>query len=472
MPLICLWGQEYRVESDLIGEKEIPVDAYYGVQTQRAFENFQISGLKINHFPELIRGLAMVKLAAAKTNHDFGLLSDDILDAIEKASQDLIDGKYSDQFIVDLMQGGAGTSTNMNANEVIANIGLEKMGYKKGEYKYLDPHDHVNMSQSTNDAYPTAIKVAMVLVNDKLIEELKLLAVAFRKKGDQYFEVLKMGRTEMQDAVPMTVGQEFHAFASGIETEIEHLTKSENDFYAINMGATAIGTGLNAPKGFADKCAAHLAIILGKDIKAAPDLISATSDMHSFVVYSSALKCLAIKISKISNDLRLLSSGPRAGIFEINLPAMQPGSSIMPGKVNPVIPEMVNLVCFKVIGNDLTVTMAAEAGQLQLNAFEPVIAYSILESQNMFINATRTFRELCIDGITINKEVLNRYIETTIGIVTVLNPVLGYEKATEVAKQAMESGKGVLEIIREKKLLTEEQIKDLLDPKKMTGIED
>ncbi|NGX43343.1 MAG: Aspartate ammonia-lyase [Chlamydiae bacterium] len=461
----------FRVEKDLLGEKEIPADAYYGIQTARALENFQISGIPLYHYPELIEGCAIVKMGAARANNEFGLLDDKILKAIEYASNALIQGEYHNQFPVDYVQGGAGTSTNMNANEVIANIGLVWMDHKKGDYQYLDPHDHVNMSQSTNDFYPTAVKVGIILINDKLVEELRLLAAAFRKKGDEFNQVLKMGRTEMQDAVPMTVGQEFHAFASGIENEIEHLKNSERSLYVINMGGTAIGTGINAPRGFAPKAAAQIAKLLGKKITPAPDLIFATSDLHSFVTYSSALKCLAIKVSKICNDLRLLSSGPRAGFFEINLPPMQPGSSIMPGKVNPVIPEVVNEVCFRVIGNDVTVSMAAEGGQLQLNAFEPIAGYCIMESQNLFMNASKTLRTLCVDGITINKEVLNRHMETTIGIVTALNPIVGYEKATEIAKEAFETGKGVLEIIREKNILTEEQIKELMDPKTMTGLE-
>jgi len=393
------------------------------------------------------------------------------LAAIEKACQAVLAGKYHDQFKVDWYQGGAGTSTNMNANEVLANIGLELTGHKKGEYQFLDPHDALNMSQSPNDSYPTAIKVAFLLRNDKLIEELQRLVKSFRAKGDAYLEIVKMGRTEMQDAVPMTVGQEFHAFAASLEGEIQLLRDSEKYLYPVNMGATAIGTGLNAPKGYAEKCAAHLAELTGKPIVPAKDMLAATWDQQGFVVYSSALKSLAIKLSKISGDLILLTSGPRAGLAEINLPALQPGSSIMPGKVNPVIPELMNLIAFRVMGNDYSVTLAAHTGQLQLNAYEPLAGLAVVESQALLFNGSNAFRTKCVDGITLNEKVLERYMMTTVGIVTALNPVLGYEKATELANEAYKSGKGILEIIREKKILTEAQIKDLLDPVKLTGLD-
>lgn len=458
-----------EVEHDLIGEKEIPADAYYGIQTVRAMENFHISRLNIDFYPELIKGFAIVKMAAARANNENGVLNDQITKGIDRACEALLRGEYHDQFSIDLVQGGAGTSTNMAANEIIANIALEKMGYKLGEYKYCDPHDHVNLAQSTNDTYPTALKVAFMMMNEQLIEELGVLAESFRRKGNEFNDYLKMGRTQLQDAVPMTVGQEFNAFAAGVETEIEHLKEAEKVLYKVNMGGTAIGTGLNTSEGYAQKCAKHLAEITGKDFELAPDLIAATSDLHAFVVYSGALKALAVKLSKICNDLRLLSSGPRAGLYEINLPAVQPGSSIMPGKVNPVIPEVVNQVCFRAIGNDVTVTMAAEAGQLQLNAFEPVIAYATLESQYMFLNASKTLRTLCVDGITVNKKTLKHNMETTIGIVTALNPIIGYERATELAHEAMETGKGIIELVREKKILTEKEIEELMDPAKMTG---
>ncbi|HEU5238040.1 MAG TPA: aspartate ammonia-lyase [Pyrinomonadaceae bacterium] len=465
-------GQEkVRVEKDLLGEKQIPADAYYGVQTARALENFPLSGVLINHYPGFVEAWAIVKLAAARANTDVGAMKPEKLAAIEKACQAVLAGKYHDQFKVDWYQGGAGTSTNMNANEVLANIALELSGHKKGEYQFIDPHDDLNMSQSTNDSYPTAIKVAFLLRNDKLIEELQRLVAAFRSKGGAYLEIVKMGRTEMQDAVPMTVGQEFHAFAASLESEIQLLRDSEKYLYPVNMGATAIGTGLNAPKGYAEKCAAHLAKLTKKPIVPASDMLAATWDQQGFVVYSSALKSLAVKLSKISSDLILLTSGPRAGLSEINLPALQPGSSIMPGKVNPVIPEVMNIVAFRVMGNDYSVNLAAHSGQLQLNAYEPLAGLAVIESQALLYTTSIAFRTKCIEGITLNEKTLERYIETTVGIVTALNPVLGYEKATELANEAYKSGKGILEIIREKKVLSENQIKDLLDPVKLTGLD-
>ena len=463
--------EKVRVEKDLIGEKTIPADAYYGVQTARALENFPISGVLINHYAGFIEAWAIVKLAAARANTDVGAMKKDRLAAIEKAAEAVLAGKYHDQFLVDWYQGGAGTSTNMNANEVLANIGLELTGHKKGEYQFLEPHDDLNMSQSTNDSYPTALKVAFILRNAKLTEELKKLAASFRGKGDAYLEIVKMGRTEMQDAVPMTVGQEFHAFAAALEDEIRLLGDAEKYLYTVNMGATAIGTGLNAPKGYAEKCAEHLAKLTGKPIVPAADMLAATWDQQGFVVYSSALKSLAVKLSKIATDLIQLASGPRAGLGEINLPALQPGSSIMPGKVNPVIPELINIIAFRVMGNDFSVGIASHSGQLQLNAYEPLSGLAVIESQNLLFKGSVVFRTKCIDGITVNEKTLARYMETTIGIVTALNPVVGYEKATELAKEARTSGKGILEIIRDKKILTEAQIKDLLDPVKLTGLD-
>jgi aspartate ammonia-lyase len=464
-------AQATRTEHDLLGAKEVPADAYYGVQTARALENFQISGVNINHYPGFIEAWAIVKLAAARANTDVGAMKPETLAAIEKAYQELMNGNHHDQFQVDWFQGGAGTSTNMNANEVMANIALEKIGRKKGEYAIVEPHDHLNMSQSTNDSYPTAIKVAFILRNGKLTEELEKLVASFRAKGDAFIDIVKMGRTELQDAVPMTVGQEFHAFASSLEGEIQLLRDAEKYLYSQNMGATAIGTGINVPKGYNERVAFHLAQLTGKPIVPAPDMIAATWDQQGFVVYSGALKSVAIKLSKIAGDLILLASGPRAGLAEINLPAMQPGSSIMPGKVNPVIPELVNLVAFRVMGNDYGVTLAAHSGQLQLNAYEPLAGLNVLESQHLLYTTSQTFRGKCIDGITVNEKVLANYMETTVGIVTALNPVLGYEKATELANEAYKSGKGILEIIREKKILTEDQIAELLDPAKLTNLD-
>jgi len=463
--------QAVRVEHDLLGPKEIPADAYYGVQTARALENFQISGIPISNYPEFIEAFAIVKLAAARANADVGALPQAQLEMIERACKAVIDGKYRDQFPVDLYQGGAGTSTNMNVNEVLANVGLELSGHKKGEYQFLDSHDHLNMSQSTNDSYPTAIKVAFILRNDKLIREMEALAASFRAKGDAFLNVVKMGRTELQDAVPMTVGQEFHAFAASLEWEIQLLRDAERYLYAQNMGASAIGTGINVPKGYPERCAVHLAELTGKPIVPASDMIAATWDQQGYVVYSGALRSLAVKLSKISADLILLASGPRAGLFEINLPPLQPGSSIMPGKVNPVMPEVMGVVAYRVIGNDVAVGLYSTHGQLQLNAFEPLAAIAVMESQELLQRTSVTYRTRCIDGITVNEEVLARNLEETVGIVTALNPVIGYEKATELAAEAYRTGKGLLEIVREKKILTEEQIKDLLDPAKLTGLD-
>src|SRR6187399_536988 len=470
--LICFQftqAQKTRTESDLLGKKEIPFEAYYGVQTLRALENFQVSGVKTNFYPDYVRAYAIVKLAAARANTDVGRMPKEKMDAIEKACQAVIDGKYHDQFLTDLYQGGAGTSANMNSCEVLANIALEMMGKKKGEYQFIEPHDDLNMGQSTNDVYPTTIHVALLLHNDKVIKEAKDLSAAFHKKGEEFKNLVKMGRTEGQDAVPMTLGQEFHAFGYQIDAAIEALRKSEAYLYEENMGATAIGTGLTATPGYAEKCAVQLAKITGKPMHLAKDLVAATSSMQAFVMFSSAYKNLAVTLSKMSSDLIFLASGPRNGIFEINLPALQPGSSIMPGKVNPVMPEVMNQVCYKVIGNDATVGIASRDGLLQLNAYEPVVATAIFESQALFFKLMPLFRKNCVDGITANEAVLKRYLETTVGIVTALNPVLGYEKTTELAKEAMQSGKGILELIREKKLLTEDQIKKLMDPAALTG---
>jgi aspartate ammonia-lyase len=458
-----------RIERDLLGDLAVPADAYYGVQTARALDNFQISGVQLRLYPDLIAAFAMVKMAAARANHRCGQFDATILAGIEAACRELIDGRLHDQFRLDVLQGGAGTSTNMNANEVIANRALELMGHAKGEYRYCDPHDHVNASQSTNDAYPTALHVGIALGNLRLIAAMTELVEAFRAKGREFGDVLKMGRTQLQDAVPMTLGQEFTAFAETLAGEVRTLGGMERVLCEVNMGATAIGTGLNAPVGYADACTAALAEITGLPIYKAENLIEATQDTQAFVLYSSCMKSLAIKLSKVCNDLRLLSSGPRCGLREINLPAMQPGSSIMPGKVNPVIPEVVNMVCFRVIGSDLTVSMAAEGGQLQLNVFEPVIAACIFEAQTLFMNAARTLRVHCVDGITANPEILRHHVDYSIGTVTALNPVIGYDKATALAAEAMKTGKGILELLREKKILSEDQIARVLDPAAMTG---
>lgn len=449
----------------------VPAESYYGAQAARAMENFQISGQYINDYPDFMRAWGMIKLACARANTDAGKMPADMLKLIEPACQELIDGNYLEQFKIDLYQGGAGTSTNMNANEVLANIALEKAGYEKGDYKKISPNDQLNMSQSTNDTYPTSLKLTMILHNEKLQEQLKLLAKSFRTLGHKYIDIVKMGRTEFQDAVPMTVGQEFHSYASMLEWDIANLESANNALMTLNMGGTAIGTGLNTPKDYDKYVIKHLQEITGYPLKNADDMIAATSSLHSFVVYSSALKTLATTLSKISNDLIIMSSGPRNGIFEINLPPRQPGSSIMPGKVNPVIAELMAFVSYRVIGNDVTVNIAASDGDLQLNAYEPVVGLTIFESQKLLTNTMKTFREQCVDGITVNEEVHKRNMETTIGIVTALNPVLGHHVGDELAKESMETGKGILELVREKKLLTEKQIEELLSPENMTGLD-
>lgn len=457
----------YRTENDLLGDMQVPADAYYGIQTQRAIDNFHISGVKLYQFPEFIKGLAYVKWAAAETNFQLGLLEEQLKNAIVEAAKEVVSGKFDKEFPIDMIQGGAGTSTNMNINEVLANRALELMGHQKGEYQYCSPNDHVNLSQSTNDAYPTSIRIAAVNSNIKLIVHLRDLIASFRKKGQEFKHVLKMGRTQLQDAVPMTLGQEFEAFAATLEEEVERLTQNCNLMLETNMGATAIGTGINAAPGYAQRCAENLAKVTGLAIFTAPNLIEATPDTGAYVIYSSALKRMAIKISKICNDLRLLSSGPRCGLNEINLPPMQPGSSIMPGKVNPVIPEVMNQVCYRVIGNDLTVTMAAEAGQLQLNVMEPVLTYAIMESMLLLSNGMDTLREKCIDGITANEEHCREMVLNSIGIVTALNPYIGYKNSTKIAKEALETGKSVYNLVLEHNILSKTQLDDILNPENM-----
>lgn len=456
-----------RLEHDLLGDREVPYEFYYGIQTLRALENFNISGITLNFFPVLIEALAMVKMAAAKANYELGLLSKPIADAIIQSCSEIINGWLHTHFVVDMIQGGAGTSTNMNANEVIANRALEILGYEKGEYKYCHPNNHVNLSQSTNDAYPTAIKIAIFNANKKLVDVLTSLIGSFREKGKEFSGIIKMGRTQLQDAVPMTLGQEFEAYAATLEEEVERLEQNARLFLEVNMGATAIGTGINADPDYSALCIKYLREISGNDIVLAKNLIEATQDTGSFVMYSSAVKRLAVKLSKICNDLRLLSSGPRTGLNEINLPPMQPGSSIMPGKVNPVIPEVVNQIAFKVIGNDLTVTLGAEAGQLELNVMEPVIVDSIFESIEMLKNGMDTLKYRCIDGITANAERCRSMVENSIGLVTALNPYLGYESCTQLAKEALETNRGVYELVLEKNLLSKEELDKILAPENM-----
>ncbi len=464
-------SQDYRTETDLLGEIMVPADAYYGAQAARGMENFQISGQYINDYPDFMKAWGMIKLACARANTDAGKMTPEMLKLIEPACRELIDGNYLDQFKIDLYQGGAGTSTNMNANEVLANIALKKAGYKLGEYDKISPNDELNMSQSTNDTYPTSLKLTMIMQNDGLQEQLSLLAGSFRTLGNKYIDVVKMGRTELQDAVPMTVGQEFHSYASMLEWNIADLEYANKGLMTLNMGATAIGTGINTPEGYDIYVIEHLKEITGYNFVNADDMIAATSSLHSFVVYSSALKTLATTLSKISNDLIILSGGPRNGLFEINLPPRQPGSSIMPGKVNPVIPELMALVSYRVIGNDVTVSIAASDGDLQLNAYEPVVGLAIFESQKLLTNTMNAFRVQCVDGITVNEEVHARNLETTIGIVTALNPILGHHVGDELAKESMETGKGILELVREKNLLTEEQIEEIFAAENLTGLD-
>jgi aspartate ammonia-lyase len=457
-----------RTEHDLLGERQVPAGAYYGIQTLRAVENFNITGIPISHYPRLVQALACIKKAAALANLELGLLPEPLATAIAAACDELLAGRLLDQFVVDCIQGGAGTSTNMNANEVIANRALEILGYEKGRYDLLHPLNHVNLSQSTNDVYPTAIRLALHLKMDGLRRELLRLQASLRAKGQEFSAVIKMGRTQLQDAVPMTLGQEFEAWAVTVGEDILRLQEAQSLIGEINLGATAIGTGLNAHPDYARLVTAKLRQVSGVAVIGAPNLVEATQDAGAYVQLSGVLKRIAVKLSKICNDLRLLSSGPRAGFGEINLPPMAPGSSIMPGKVNPVIPEVVNQVAFEVIGNDITVTLAAEAGQLELNAFEPVIAFSLFRSSDMLGRACRTLAERCIDGITANQEHTRRMVENSIGLVTALNPLLGYERSSEIASEALRSGRSVYEIVLEKGYLTRQQLDEALSPESMT----
>lgn len=459
--------KKFRVESDLLGELQVPAEAYYGVQTQRAINNYKISGKHMCDYPEYVKAIAYVKLAAAEANHELGQLPDDVADAMCRACREIIDGKYHENFVTDMVQGGAGTSVNMNANEVIANRALELMGYEKGDYQHCWPNDHCNCGQSTNDVYPTTIRLTFIEMNKQLVAALERLVASFRKKGEEFKNNIKMGRTQLQDAVPMTSGQEFTAFANTLEEEIGNLNRNVELMLEINMGATAIGTGLNAVPGYAELCTKKLAELTGENFTLGKDLVEATPDTGDYVSYSGALKRLAVKLSKICNDLRLMASGPRCGLHEINLPPMAPGSSIMPGKVNPVIPEVTNQTCFKVIGNDTTVMIAAETGQLQLNVMEPVITQCIIESQTWLGRAMDTLRERCVDGITVNAEHNAETVRNSIGIVTALNPYIGYKNSTKIAKEALETGASVYDLVLRDKILTKEKLDAILDPKHM-----
>jgi len=456
-----------RREHDLLGERDVPAEFYYGIQTLRATENFPITGISISRFPDLIVALAQVKLAAARANRDLGLLPAGIAEAIEEACREIVDGRMHTHFVVDMIQGGAGTSTNMNANEVIANRALEILGRERGDYAGCHPNDHVNLSQSTNDVYPTALRLAFISSARKLIAVLKKLVASFRAKGREFRTIIKIGRTQLQDAVPMTLGQEFEAFAATLEEEIERLEQNAALFQEIHLGGTAIGTGICAPPEYSGLAVSHLREITGIPLRLAPDLVEATQDTGAFIMFSSAVKRLAVKLSKISNDLRLLGSGPRAGFHEIVLPMRQPGSSIMPGKVNPVIPEVVNQIAFKVIGNDLAVTLGAEAGQLQLNVFEPVIAQSIFESIEMLKNGMDTLRLRCVDGIAADEAQCRKSVERSLALVTAIVPVLGYEICSALAREAMESGRSVYALVLEKGLLPKNELDEILKPENM-----
>ncbi len=457
-----------RIEHDLLGDREVPAGAYYGIHTLRAVENFPISGIPVSVYPDLVNALAAIKQAAARANLELGLLSPAIAGAIDEACELVRQGRAHDQFVVDVIQGGAGTSTNMNANEVIANLALELLGHAKGRYAELHPNEHVNMSQSTNDVYPTALKVAGYAGVQRLIEAMEVLRAAFHEKALEFADVLKMGRTQLQDAVPMTVGQEFSTYVVMLEEDIQRLREASRLILEINLGATAIGTGINAHPDYAAKVCAHLAHITGIEVLTAPNLVEATQDCGAFVQLSGVLKRVAIKVSKVCNDLRLLSSGPRAGLGEIRLPAMQAGSSIMPGKVNPVIPEVVNQVAFEVIGNDLTISFAAEAGQLQLNAFEPIIAHSLFKSVNHLRAALLTLAERCVRGITVDRDALRDSVQRSIGLVTALNPYIGYENATLIAQEALLSGASVYDLVIHKGLLSARQLDQILRPDVLT----
>jgi aspartate ammonia-lyase len=457
-----------RIEHDLLGDREVPGNAYWGVHTLRAVENFPITGTKISAYPELIRALACIKQAAALANRDLGLLDERRCNAIVAACEALRAGSYHDQFVVDVIQGGAGTSTNMNANEVIANVALEQLGHPKGAYQVLHPNEHVNMCQSTNDVYPTALKLATIFSMGSLVDAMATLRGAFARKADEFRDILKMGRTQLQDAVPMTLGQEFSTYAVMLGEDEQRLSEATALVREINMGATAIGTGITAHPDYAALVCKRLSEITGIPLVTAPNLIEATQDCGAFVQISGVLKRVAVKLSKTCNDLRLLSSGPRAGLGEINLPAMQAGSSIMPGKVNPVIPEVVNQVAFEVIGNDVTVSFAAEAGQLQLNAFEPIIAHSLFKSVAHLRNACVTLATRCVEGITANRERLRAQVENSIGIVTALNPYIGYANATAIAQEAHAGGGSVYDIVLAKGLLSREKLDEILAPESLT----
>ncbi len=457
-----------RIETDLLGSMPIDNLCYYGIQTQRAINNFQLSNNKLFSYPELIQALAYVKYACAQANNAQKILSDEKTVAICAAAERLILGEHHQAFAIDMIQGGAGTSSNMNANEVIANIALEHLGHQKGEYEYLHPNIDVNMSQSTNDVYPSAVRLAILLKQKKLMLALNGLVTSFADKGQQFDHILKLARTQLQDAVPMTLGQEFKGFSSTIKEDIKLLATISKLLTEINLGGTAVGTSINTQPGYGNLAITALQKLTNIDFSVAEDLVEASSDMGAFVIYSATLKRLALKLSKIANDLRLLSMGPKAGLSEISLPARQPGSSIMPGKVNPVIPEAVNQCAYQVVGNDMAITMAAEAGQLQLNAMEPLITVNILDSMDLLTNAITMFKNHCVDDIEANELRCRDLLDNSLGLITALNPYLGYEVTSKLAKMALISNRSVVELIKEQQLLTDGQLEDILQPSKMT----
>ena len=458
--------KDIRIEKDFLGEKEVPSVAYYGVQTLRAVENFPITGYRIH--PSLITAMAIVKKAAALANIDTGYLAKDIGHEIAEAAQEIVDGKFHDQFIVDPIQGGAGTSINMNTNEVIANRALERMGYEKGAYAKISPNTHVNMAQSTNDAFPTGIHIATLMMLEKLLITMEELHSAFRKKAKEFDHVIKMGRTHLQDAVPIRLGQEFEAYSRVLARDIKRIKQSRQHLYEVNMGATAVGTGLNANPMYIEQVVKHLRTFSGFPLVGAEHLVDATQNTDAYTEVSAALKVCMMNMSKIANDLRIMASGPRVGLAEIQLPARQPGSSIMPGKVNPVMAEVINQVAFQVIGNDHTICLASEAGQLELNVMEPVLVFNLIQSISIMNNGFRVFREYCIKGITANEELLKQYVEKSVGIITAVNPHIGYEVASRIAREAIETGKSVRELCLEHGVLTEEELDIILDPFEMT----
>lgn len=457
----------YRVETDLLGEKKIPADSYYGIQTTRAVENFPITGYPPHK--ELIRGFGYVKKAAALANKDVGMLNKKIADAIIQASDEVIHGQFVDQFIVDSIQGGAGTSFNMNANEVIANRAIEILGGVKGDYMMVSPNTHVNMSQSTNDTFPTSIHIACLQLSNRLIKVLEKLIVAFETKEKEFDEVIKMGRTHLQDAVPIRMGQEFGAYKRVVQRDVERVKRSTKQFFEVNLGATAIGTGLNAMPEYTTLVVNYLAKLTGFPFRNAENLIDATQNTDAYTETSSTLKILAINLSKIANDLRLMSSGPKTGLNEINLPPRQAGSSIMPGKVNPVMCEVINQIAFQVIGNDHTISLASEAGQFELNVMEPVLVYNLLQSLTILHNGIEVFTSFAINGITANRDRCREMVEQSVGIITAINPHVGYETASRLAKEAIQTNRPIREICIEKGVLTEEELNRILDVKEMTA---